>query len=312
MTSNTPQKEEMTFIELMSYFGSAIKKGFIALINALSKFIRFIYRNIVILIVTIAIAILIGCALYFFKPGKYKASGTVFVYGTPASTLREIISAIPVEYESNSKKILSGGIKSISSHYYVDILKDGFPDYVLYPKEKLPRDTNYQLMNDRLFIEIKAKNIFKTETLEKELLSYLNSNSLLIKNYNFHKESLAKGIEFCTKEINRIDSLSNKMYFDNSYNDIQLSGGVLSLGRVNTQLFYEDLFKLQEQKNSLLKEFEELDAPVDFPAGIAIDTNSIYTLKRYILNYSLIGLFSGIIIALIWRNRKRIANYLNS
>ncbi|MDL2315144.1 hypothetical protein LJC16_02680 [Bacteroidales bacterium OttesenSCG-928-C19] len=300
------EKTEITFLELLGYIGSGIKKGCQCLLNALLKSIRFIYKNAVLIFSIAIIFIAIGIALYFIMPKKHIATGSLHVYGSPASLLKEILS-------KDKQSLSEDSIAKINSYYFVDVKKDGIPDYVYFEHDKkIVSDTSVELMTDRLFLEIDVLDIESPNMIQEKILDRLNNNPLLVKNFNFYRQSLQEDLDFCTKEISRIDSLSNKTYFEEKYNDIQLSNGVLALGRTSTQLFYEDLFKLQEKKAELLNKIQELEMPANFPAGISFDQQSERGVKFYALVFAIIGFCAGIIVALFYRNRKRISTYMNS
>ena len=305
-TKRNSENTEMTFLELLSLIGSGIKKGCQGLLNAFLKFIRFIYKNAVMIFSFTILFIALGIVLYFVIPAKYNAVGTLQVYGSPANLVKEILVKEKVFFEKD-------GITKIDPYYYVDIKKDGIPDYVYFKYDKkLASDTNAQIMNDRLFLEINFIDIEDPSIIEEKIIDVLNSNPLLIKNYEFYKQSIQEDLDICVKEIHRIDSLSNKTYFENYYDDIQLSGGVLSLGRTTTQLFYENIFALQERKTKLSNSLQELEFPVEFPAGITVDQQSARGVNVYILVFSLAGFFIGIFVALFYKNRKRISTFMNS
>ena len=307
MESNKkPENSEMTFLELLSVISSGMKKGCQGLLNAFLKFIRFIYKNVVLIFSFTILFIVLGITLHYVMPEKYSAVGTLSIHGSPANLVKEILAKEKSHFEKD-------GITKINPYYYVDIKKDGIPDYVYFKYDKkLASDTNAQIMNDCLFLEIDFLNIESSNTTEEKIANVLNNNPLLIKNFDFYQHSIQEDLDACIKEIHRLDSLSNKTYFENSYADIQVSGGVLSLGRTTIQLFHEDIFKLQERKTELANKIRELESPVNFPAGITIDQKSVRGMKNFIVVFALAGFFVGVFVALFYKNRKRISTFMNS
>ena len=305
--NHRPKESEMTFFELMSYIGVSIKKGFINLMNALSKFFRFAYKNIGIILTTIILFVIAGIAYYIFVPQKYTMSGTLFTYGSSAGLAKDFVERTTF-FQGNGDTI-----SDVKAYYFVDERKDGIPDYIYEkPDKDFLSDTNIQIMNDRLFVEMKVLVTVNSETVTERILSVLNTNSSLVKNFEFYKQSLQNDIESCSKEIDRIDSLTNRTYFENNFSDVQISGGSLVLARTNVQLFYEDMFKLQEKHTLLTNKMQELDIPVDIPAGLSIKPDSIRGIGCFVVLYFFIGLFVGALIALFFENRKRILSFLNS
>jgi hypothetical protein len=68
-------------------------------------------------------------------------------------------------------------------------------------------------MRDRVHIRLKTKNIAQVNVVEKAMLNYLNSNAVILSQYNARINDLKNQISICDRELNRIDRLAAMYYF---------------------------------------------------------------------------------------------------
>lgn len=319
MEKDSPK--EINLIGLLQILFNGIKWLFIKIFQTLGEMIRLIYRHKILTIVIAILSVLIG--YYLGRPSnrEYKVEGIAIINGASAQTVKEIAKKLEWanyfwENTSISYKVLlpdsiTYNFFRFESFYVVDYQKDNTADVVDFNGSHSWKDTLNVRMPNHLYFTFRTKNIAMLPEFEFAFAHFFNRDPLLKKEFEYKKRTLEEKIEMTNKEINRLDSLADVMYFNESgVSTLHLTDKAVTLGE-KKQLLFPEIRSLYDYRSKLESEYASFTAPVVLPAGFNVFPIPYYDRWVWWLITCSIGFVAIIILSLLIEYRKRIFKYLS-
>jgi hypothetical protein len=318
------QKEmkELNLLQLLSIFFQWIKRTFINLINIAGKSLQLLYSY---KWVTIFVMILsLAAGLYLSRPSakKYKAEAMAIIHGSEAQTVKEICKQLEQTIATNDNLSLttkmglpdsiSKNIISIRTFDVIDYLADGTADKIDFKQSHSLDDTLNVKMRDRVYIQIRTRNISQVPVFQEYLKKYFSANPILASQFEAQKNSFLDQIKICDAELQRIDSLAKVMYFKNANDEIKFENNKLFVGENRKQLFYGELLEINSRKGWAENKLAECVSPVDFPSNFVVIANPVNNRLKYTVLALVGGVVLSLLLALFLSNLRKIINYLEN
>lgn len=312
--------KEINLLQLISLFFNWLKKVVLSILNFFAYILRLTYRHKVTFVVVMLACIIIG--QYFARQSArtYKAEAMAMLYGSDAQTVKEIFKQL--EFSGSSNKLTSlatklslpdsvtNNIVEFHSFFVIDYLKDKGPDKVDFENNHSLSDTTNVRMTDRIYLQIKTKNINQIPQVQAAMINYLNNNQVLKSQFNIKKSEFIQQINICELEIHRIDSLAKISYFKDSEKQLQFENNKLLMGEQKKQLFYDDLLRLQAIKSYAEIKLGDYKQAIDLPSGFVINPMPLNGRMKIGVYSIIIGLIISLLLFELIENRKKIEAFL--
>ena len=315
------KQSEINLLDLFSILFAWLRKVFHGLLVYMGKLSRLIYRRKWYVAATVVAGVAVG--LYLSRPVAriYKAEGTALILGADAQTVRQVFRQLENSDPRNPYTSLTGklnlpdsvadNIVQLAAYYMIDYMRDSVADKVDYLDSHSLTDTMNVRMRDRVHIRLKTKNIAQVKDVEKAMLNYLNSNAVILSQYNARINDLKNQISICDRELNRIDSLAAMYYFREKDNaQLSFEKNSLIMGEQRKQLFYGDLMRIQEYRNHAQLELSRFTKPVEIPSSLVVSPQPVNGRMEYAVYGMLIGLVAGLLLAGFVESISRIMAFL--
>ncbi len=313
------EKRELDLLDLFRMFfnwlGFCIKSFF----KGLLWILKFSFKNWKIIFASV----LIGCGIsfYFSQSAKSVYEGTIILQNNVAKSadVALAVKALNTKINPDDYNALLSKILEIKRNVGKDIVS--IKPYFIYSSddEKLynvidfyGKYTDKKPVSDRLCISVKTRNKRTFPILRNALVKYLSKNDYFQQLNGSRIEQLKMQKKTMEKELLAIDSLERLEYFqaNKKINSIQMEGGLL-VGDNKTQLYHENILALTDQiekvKSDLIIKQGVFTVVSDFYVGRA-NNGKIKLLVYFGLAFYVLGFIT----ALIYRNKKRIVDFLNS
>jgi hypothetical protein len=283
------KQSEINLLDLFSILFAWLRKVFHGLLVYMGKLSRLIYRRKWYVAATVVAGVAVG--LYLSRPAAriYKAEGTALILGADAQTVRQVFRQLENSDPRNPYTSLTGklnlpdsvadNIVQLAAYYMIDYMRDSVADKVDYLDSHSLTDTMNVRMRDRVHIR-------------------LNSNAVILSQYNARINDLKNQISICDRELNRIDSLAAMYYFREKDNaQLSFEKNSLIMGEQRKQLFYGDLMRIQEYRNHAQLELSRFTKPVEIPSSLVVSPQPVNGRMEYAVYGMLIGLVAGLLLA---------------
>lgn len=314
-------QKEINFFVLIQMFFKWLKKIFIKFFQLIGELFRLLYRHKILTIAFFIISVAIGAYLGRSSAKKYNVEGMAIINGANSQAVKEISRKIEwassLDENTSLQNLLNipdsvaRSISRIESFYVIDYLNDSTPDFVDI-KGKHPLDDTLNVrMPNRLYYKFRTKKISQLPVFEEAFLNYFNTHPLLVKEYEFKKNTLEEKLRTTDKELVRLDSLASITYLRDRDESLGNFNGIL-YGEQKKQLLYKDLWRVYNYKMKFESEYATFTAPMVLPAGFNAIPKPVRGRISYIIISGLIGLGILTLLCLFIENRKRISNYLSS
>ena len=313
--------KEVNLLQLFNLFFNWVKGIGKLIINFIGFLAQLGYRHKIIVISTVSVFLLYG--LYISRPAAkvYKAEAMAMLYGSEAQTAKEVSKQLENSVSSNDLFSLATklslpdsvaeNIVGIQSFYVIDYLKDGVADMVDFKNNHSLTDTLNIKMKDRIYLQIKTKNISQVPRVQAAILQYFNSNSDMKNQFNIKKSAIIEQVKICDNESKRIDSLAKVSYFKDAEKQLQFDKNKLLIGEQKKQLFYDDLIRLHDIKFYSLTRLTDFVQPMDLPSGFVVYSSPENGSFKFGVIGILIGFILSLILSLIVENFKKVITFLD-
>lgn len=305
---------EMNLFDLIVMFCRAIKRFFVWCGISLLHLVRFSIQNIWIILAFVVASGILGFIFTQPQHTTYKGSATVLFVQESSPLIHDYIKRIDL-YSGNKNMSaelgmpdsLAKSIEEIKAYNWIDYKNDGTPDKVCKSEsDKILSDTNNVIMNDRVYLQVKAKGMYNMRDIQAWLQQYFDQRAELTPLTEHGRMGLQARINAYTNEIVRLDSLATYEYFNNQSNKLEAKNGVvMSNGR---QLYYEDILKLIDKRSTTEAELNMRTHNINFQNDIIVTSASPRWLRFAI--WVMVGYILGALLALAIKNRLQIADYL--
>ncbi len=313
------ENQDLDLLDVLKNIGNAIVRFFSFLLTTLGWIIRLIFQYKYVCIVITALFVALG--LYLNKERVYRGETDLKLNSYSSYFVKDILDPLHLQsVNCDSTNIASKlnlsfhdakAITDIQSFYYIDIQNNGNPDYVDYIGNFDATDTTNSLLTWRLRIRVEAKDtaIFPKMT---EALSYLLTNNEQMKRENeLRTVQLDDRIAFVDREIQLLDSLRKKEYFQKE-KDISVSmDKTILLNEREMKLFHTDILDLNRIKQELEWERIFYSQGFVFENEFNYDPRPLNRKSKTIPSFFFAGLFFSIIVCAGWKFKQKIGNYLN-
>jgi hypothetical protein len=266
--------DEIDLLELFRRIGRTLGKWFNALLKGLLISLVFLIRNWLPLLISIIAGVAISYALKSNSSSFYTSDLVLRnnmakiaektrrdISGTTAELLSKINKLHLFCQESNSvslSKALSfkqdsiNGISDISAFWIIDLNKDGIPDNVDYKGNHNVYDTINVRMQNILNVRVKISSGIDLNRVRDGIIKFIEDDSLFQQRNRLRLKQNREMLTRLNYDIKQLDSLQKVKYFEETRNlKPGNSGQTIFMQEQNTQLLYNDIYKLYEQKRDL-------------------------------------------------------------
>ena len=200
--------------------------------------------------------------------------------------------------------------KEIRYFQVVDFLNDSIADVIDMNNQANLADTLNRCMLDHLGIRIYLKGSVNFRPYYQGLTNYFNKNKDIARVDSASKAMIAERIAFCNNELERLDKFSDYDYFEGSGRGAAYISrkGEFRLESARKHLYYVDMRDLLREKNYLTTFAAANKNVINFMSENP--TVDIRPRWHFIVIFAGAGYALGFILALIFKRRKTIWNYL--
>lgn len=318
--------QEMNIFTMTSRIGRAIYGVIKWILSILGYVLRAAYQYKLLFVVFAFLAV--GLSLYESREDNRTYEGYMYLklndgesalYQTLVRDLNKYAKEKDVEglaKELDVAEDLASRVVKLDAHRVIDKYHDSIIDYIDYKNNVPLGDTVDFAVPDQLVVSAKVKGIEEFAQLEDALKKYFSKNDYLV-SLNIARIKLQEEKEWMFHNaLMNIDSLQKVEYFKSNggnyleFSSINEKKASVPFIKAKKQMFYGDMEKLfkitgkiEEDMSAnldvvtVLSDFHPVKAPVNsFP--------------KLLLRNGLIALVLFLIIAMIWRNKKKIRQYL--
>ena len=319
--------QEMNIFTMTSRLGRAIYGVIKWILSIFGYILRAAYQYKLLFLIFALVAV--GYSLYESREDNHTYVGYLhlklndgesLLYQALVSDLNEYAKESDVEGLANELDVsheLAARIVKLDAHHVIDKYHDSIVDYIDYKNNVPLGDTVDFAVPDQLVVSARVKGIEEFAQLEDALKKYFSKNDYLV-SLNIARIKLQEEKEWMFHNaLMNIDSLQKVEYFrSNGGNYLEFSSinekkASVPFIKAKKQMFYNDMQKLFEITGKIeedmsanldvvtvLSDFHPVKAPVNsFP--------------KLLLRNGLIVLALFVIVAMIWRNKKKIRQYLS-
>ena len=320
MEENYPK--EINFLQMISIIFQWLKKVFLITFKTSGSILQLAFKyKWTVIIITVLFFI---AGQYFARPSArvYKAEAMAMIYGSDAQTLREVCKQLENTLSTNKNLSLaakisvpdsiSKNIVSIKSYDVIDYLKNNTADKINFDNSHSLEDTMNVKMDDRIYIQIKTKNISQVPLFQAALTKYFDENPILKAKHEAGKKNYLDRIQICDIELQRIDSLAKIFYFKENSNQMKFENNQLFVGENRKQLFYDELLRINSIKGDVQSRLAEFIRPVYFPSNFVVNPHPQNGRIKYGVFSLILGFMFSVIFALIFENTKKFIAFLKN
>lgn len=155
-------------------------------------------------------------------------------------------------------------IKSIQAYHYVDVNLDGYGDYIDYKGEYNAKDTTTQIIRNRFVVGVEMYDNYSFNDVKRGIYKYIHKNEYLTRLNDIRKQELSDLIANTGYEIQKLDSLQNFEYFEESKITAtrQQQSQLTFLTEKDKPLYYQNKLSLLNNKQKYEKELAMATDPI--------------------------------------------------
>lgn len=313
------ENQDLDLLDVLKGIGNAIVKGFMTLLRAFGWVFRLIFEY---KYVCIACMVLFGIlGFYLNKKRVFRAETDLKLNSYSSYFVKDILDPLHLQSISRDTINLSselnlshkdvGTLADIKSFFYIDVQNNGTPDYIDYQGKFDANDTSMSILPWRLRVRVECTDtsVFSKMT---EAISFLLTNNEQIKKENeLRAAQLDERIAFVDREIQLLDSLRRKEYFQKKRElSVSMDKAIL-LNEREMKLFHADLLDLNKVKQEMEWERNFYSQGFIFENDFNFDPRPINRKMKYLPKFLLLGLLFSVVICGGWKFKQEINNYLN-
>lgn len=305
--------KEINLFDLLIMLWKKIKSFSIRTFNFFKEVLCLFIKYFWIVIPSIIIFAILGYWMTTPEKTKYSAEGIItFVPENQILIENEfqILNSLKNNESSLFKKEFNINQQQLSKLLefkvfpIVDFQKDSIPDFVLPRNDYHTKtDTTNPIMRDMLAVRIILNGTTEYKPYLDGLVKYFNNRENLFKTDSISKSLIRNRIDFCDKELERLDRFSEYDYFGGGKQVLktnQQQGITLESSRKN--LYYKDMHNLIKEKNYLISYLTNKNDVINFTSQ-NMNVTSVPRIYRLLI-YIILGFVLGITIAYLIKRRK--------
>ena len=258
ITKPSPSNDEIDLIQLFRNIGNSIKKLFLGLFNICLQFIIFSIRKFVYLTLAVIVGLIISYSLskiqkdYYYSDLVLKSNAVQnqeMIYFL--NRLKNLTSEANYSVLASSLNLsieLAENISDIKAYWFIDFFKDGLvdgPDYT----EKYFTDTSVVKVEWKFGVRATVTDPTVFNDITEGLIHYIESNEYFQSMNKVRLEMLDEIIQQTGLEVEKLDSLQKKEYFQLEDATRLKEGQLLFTNDPEVKLFHRDLLNLLVEKH---------------------------------------------------------------
>ena len=288
----------------------------------LAEMLRVIYRRW--WVVGIVMLVAIVCALYYSRTDnlRYEVNAVVYLNGPSAQDVERAYLALNsnLHREGYTRQYVGEtlGLTPAEAHRLcrfetfrvIDNLNDGTADYIDWSHSNNGTDTLRVQMRDRLVLQFECRNLAAVENIEKGIMAYLNGKQQFIDEYSAYKAHKERQLFFDQMQIEKLDTLTSRMYSQAGHPQIQSSTWDLTMGKQEITLPIEDIEEYFDRKLLRDRRYMLCSAPVTLQDRFIADGNPINNRRKVLAIAIVAALILGSGLGYAIENFKRFMTFL--
>ena len=321
------EHKETSLFDLIYAACKACGRGINRIICLLSRMIRLSWRKAYIVLPLLILGLAAG--IYWTRPEnrKYKVEAVLILNGPTEFDVAQALMPIEFAVDANMSETqnlqnllqLEPEIARVTTRFehfpVIDFRHDSVPDMIDYKRSHKRSDTLDIVMDNRIAVRFRTKNINSVPTVQQNLLQYLNSQPQIQAAYEAKKADIERFAEFCRVQTEVLDSFIVEFYFNQgtgSQNKVRPWSPGLVVGSREVQAMHNDMFELMERRKQVTHELSLMTAPVVLDSNFALNPEPVRNPHIWRILFMLAGWIAGVVLAWLIEDRKNILEWLRS
>ena len=321
------EHKETSLFDLIYAACKACGRGINRIICLLSRMIRLSWRKAYIVLPLLILGLAAG--IYWTRPEnrKYKVEAVLILNGPTEFDVAQALMPIEFAVDANMSETqnlqnllqLEPEIARVTTRFehfpVIDFRHDSVPDMIDYKRSHKRSDTLDIVMDNRIAVRFRTKNINSVPTVQQNLLQYLNSQPQIQAAYEAKKADIERFAEFCRVQTEVLDSFIVEFYFNQGtgcQNKVRPWSPGLVVGSREVQAMHNDMFELLERRKQVTHELSLMTAPVVLDSNFALNPEPVRNPHIWRILFMLAGWIAGTILAWLIEDRKNILAWLRS
>lgn len=321
------EHKETSLFDLIYAACKACGRGINRIICLLSRMIRLSWRKAYIVLPLLILGLAAG--IYWTRPEnrKYKVEAVLILNGPTEFDVAQALMPIEFAVDANMSETqnlqnllqLEPEIARVTTRFehfpVIDFRHDSVPDMIDYKRSHKRSDTLDIVMDNRIAVRFRTKNINSVPTVQQNLLQYLNSQPQIQAAFEAKKADIERFAEFCRVQTEVLDSFIVEFYFNQgtgSQNKVRPWSPGLVVGSREVQAMHNDMFELLERRKQVTHELSLMTAPVVLDSNFALNPEPVRNPHIWRILFMLAGWIAGTILAWLIEDRKNILAWLRS
>lgn len=321
------EHKETSLFDLIYAACKACGRGINRIICLLSRMIRLSWRKAYIVLPLLILGLAAG--MYWTRPEnrKYKVEAVLILNGPTEFDVAQAL--MPIEFAVDASMSETQNLQNLLQlepeiarvttrfeHFpVIDFRHDSVPDMIDYKRSHKRSDTLDIVMDNRIAVRFRTKNINSVPTIQQNLLQYLNSQPQIQAAFEAKKADIERFAEFCRVQTEVLDSFIVEFYFNQgtgSQNKVRPWSPGLVVGSREVQAMHNDMFELLERRKQVTHELSLMTAPVVLDSNFALNPEPVRNPHIWRILFMLAGWIAGTILAWLIEDRKNILAWLRS
>ena len=321
------EHKETSLFDLIYAACKACGRGINRIICLLSRMIRLSWRKAYIVLPLLILGLAAG--IYWTRPEnrKYKVEAVLILNGPTEFDVAQALMPIEFAVDANMSETqnlqnllqLEPEIARVTTRFehfpVIDFRHDSVPDMIDYKRSHKRSDTLDIVMDNRIAVRFRTKNINSVPTVQQNLLQYLNSQPQIQAAFEAKKADIERFAEFCRVQTEVLDSFIVEFYFNQGtgcQNKVRPWSPGLVVGSREVQAMHNDMFELMERRKQVTHELSLMTAPVVLDSNFALNPEPVRNPHIWRILFMLAGWIAGTILAWLIEDRKNILAWLRS
>lgn len=311
--SETKKTREIDLFDLFASIGRGIKNLFTGLFDALMWCLFFAVKKYKILLIFVVLGLVYG--IFKVSTGRNYYSSNMLIRSNAVSSFELKIkldefnnffaqanefSDKVLREELNMDSISLSNIKGINSYYGIDLNADETIEYFDLKENHNLSDTINIRDKNYLLVQAEIYDPTVLPEFQKNFISYLNRQPLLVKENKQRLENIKKLIDGYDLEIMYLDSFQKVNYFTPNQPSISMEQNQILLGEARKQFVHGAKFAITEDKDEIISDYTVFSDPVtvinDFSLAVKQENSSLFGVIKDVIIF---GLF-GFIVLVVW------------
>ena len=321
------EHKETSLFDLIYAACKACGRGINRIICLLSQMIRLSWRKAYIVLPLLILGLAAG--IYWTRPEnrKYKVEAVLILNGPTEFDVAQAL--MPIEFAVDASMSETQNLQNLLQlepeiarvttrfeHFpVIDFRHDSVPDMIDYKRSHKRSDTLDIVMDNRIAVRFRTKNINSVPTVQQNLLQYLNSQPQIQAAFEAKKADIERFAEFCRVQTEVLDSFIVEFYFNQgtgSQNKVRPWSPGLVVGSREVQAMHNDMFELLERRKQVTHELSLMTAPVVLDSNFALNPEPVRNPHIWRILFMLAGWIAGAVLAWLIEDRKNILAWLRS